>query len=347
MTEQADQLRTRMKARVPIKGSLSFVDARGQPHAIGIDVGQDQSMKEPRSHIEGATQSKAIWSYGIVPDPFTRPGQRPSCSTGEFLLTISSLRARSNGSLIRSKHLAALVNRAREEKLQPNLPASRVREIDAALARNQAELERTRADYDKLVSRAGELDKQAKQAEASGQADQADRLRAERARLFSRPITVEMTFNVYRTTKGKIGEPVYAEIHAINPYTHREYEGNVFAVKEYYTNRVQLPPYLLAGSRGALRIEIHCLNGTQYLGMSESDLYLLAQEGNFGFNYMKGLFGVWLQALVLTAIGVCAGTFLSWPVALLTTIAFFIAGQLAFAFLVDFSRQALLGGGPV
>ena len=45
---------------------------------------------------------------------------------------------------------------------------------------------------------------------------------------------------------------------------------------------------------------------------------------------MKGLFGVWLQAMVLTAIGVCAGTFLSWPVALLTTISFFVAGQLAF-----------------
>ena len=51
--------------------------------------------------------------------------------------------------------------------------------------------------------------------------------------------------------------------------------------------------------------------------MAESDLYLLARSGNFGFNYMKGLFGVWLQAMVLTAIGVFAGTFLSWPVALL------------------------------
>jgi hypothetical protein len=50
--------------------------------------------------------------------------------------------------------------------------------------------------------------------------------------------------------------------------------------------------------------------------------------------------------MVLTAIGVCAGTFLSWPVALLTTVAFFIAGQIAFSFLVDFTRQAILGGGP-
>src|SRR4029077_5758650 len=85
---------------------------------------------------------------------------------------------------------------------------------------------------------------------------------------------------------------------------------------------------------------------TQYLGMAESDLFLLPRSGRFDVNYMKGLFGIWLQAMVLTAIGVCAGTFLSWPVALLTTLAFFIAGQLAFAFLVDFTRQAVLGGGP-
>ena len=56
---------------------------------------------------------------------------------------------------------------------------------------------------------------------------------------------------------------------------------------------------------------------------------------------MKGPGGIWLQAMVLTAIGVFAGTFLSWPVALLTTIFFFIAGQLAFASCVDFTRQAI------
>ena len=97
---------------------------------------------------------------------------------------------------------------------------------------------------------------------------------------------------------------------------------------------------------GDLKIEIRCISPTQYLGMAESDLYLLSSNGNFGANYMKGLFGVWLQAMVLTAIGVFAGTFLSWPVALLTTIAFFFAGQLLYDFLVDFTRQAVLGGGP-
>ncbi|MBV8486964.1 MAG: hypothetical protein JO161_01675 [Planctomycetaceae bacterium] len=80
--------------------------------------------------------------------------------------------------------------------------------------------------------------------------------------------------------------------------------------------------------------------------MAESDLYLLSSQGNFGQNYVKGLFGVWLQAMVLTAIGVFAGTFLSWPVALLTTVVFFFAGQLLYGFLIDFTHQAILGGGP-
>ncbi len=75
LREQAEQLRARMRARVPIKGSLSFLDSRGTPHAMGIDVGQEQSMREPRSHIEGATQSAAIWNFGIVPDPFSRPNR--------------------------------------------------------------------------------------------------------------------------------------------------------------------------------------------------------------------------------------------------------------------------------
>ena len=170
--------------------------------------------------------------------------------------------------------------------------------------------------------------------------------------MHSPPVTMEMTFNVYRTTKGKIGEPVYAEIEVTNFVTGAPPVRKIFAIREYYTNKQSIPSRLLAGAGGdelgreMLRIEVQCISPTQYLGMAESDLFLLATEGDFGTNFMKGLFGVWLQAMVLTAIGVFAGTFLSWPVALLTTIAFFVAGQVAFAFLLDFTRQSLMGGGP-
>ncbi|HZW34446.1 MAG TPA: hypothetical protein VFF52_27225 [Isosphaeraceae bacterium] len=345
LLEQADQLRTRMQARVPVHGSLSFLDSRGTPHAMGIDVGMDQNMREPRSHIEGATPSAAIWSFGVVPDPFSPPGRpRPldrRIPVQDFLRSGTV-----EWYLDKVYQLENQIREAQAAKAQPNVSARTSSQLDAAIQRNQEELKRVRAEYDRLRPRAEDLQARILEAQAAGRTDEADGLRRELAAIASPPVTVEMTFNVYRTTKGKIGEPVYAEIRAFNPFTNAEFEGDVFPIKEYYTNRVQLPAKLLAGSRGALKIEIRCLSPTQYLGMAESDLYLLPRSGNFGLNYMKGLFGIWLQAMVLTAIGICAGTFLSWPVALLTTIAFFIAGQLAFTFLVDFTRQAILGGGP-
>jgi hypothetical protein len=344
LTEQADQLRSRMKARVPVKGSLSFLDSRGTPHAIGIDVGQEQSMKEPRSHIEGATPATAIWSYGIVPDPF-QPANRPvllnrKVPVDDFLRagTIEAL-------LNRAYEIQGQIAAAEREKAQPDLPASKVTQLSAGIDRNKAEYQRVNAEYEALKKQADDLDAKAAQAEAGGDAPGAESLRAQARALHSDPVIVEMNFNVYRTTKGRVGEPVYAEMQVTNPWTNADYV-NIFPIKEYYTNTQVIKPEILAGSRGDLKVEIRCISPTQYLGMAESDLYLLSSSGNFGVNYMKGLFGIWLQALVLTAIGIFAGTFLSWPVALLTTIAFFIAGQLAFAFLVDFTRQAILGGGP-
>jgi hypothetical protein len=301
-------------------------------------------MKEPRSHIEGATAATAIWSYGIVPDPF-QPAGRPvllnrKITVGDFLRsgTIEAL-------LNQSFELQAQISAAEREKSQTNLPASRISQLDSGITRNRSEYDRIKTEYEAQKKQADDLAAQAAATEAAGDPKKAEGLRAQSQALHADPIIVEMSFNVYRTTKGRVGDPVLAEIQVTNPHTGADYV-NIFPMKEYYTNRQVIKPEILAGSFGDLKIEIRCISPTQYLGMAESDLYLLSSEGNFGVNYMKGLFGIWLQALVLTAIGVFAGTFLSWPVALLTTIAFFIAGQLAFGFLVDFTRQAILGGGP-
>jgi hypothetical protein len=347
LTEHADQLRSRMQARDPVRGSLAFLDSRGAPHAVGIDVGMEQStMKEPRSHIEGGTMSMAIWSYGVVPDPFTPPNRPPVLLNRRIPLDAFLFPDTIEWYLDRVYDLTAQIQDATRAREQPGASATVVSQQDAAIARNRTELERVQGEYNDLLKRDADLKSSLSQALASRNSREADSLRRQVSQLHSPPITVEMSFNVYRTTKGKIGEAVYAAIEAINPRTLKQFDGDVFAVKEYYTNQVRIPSSILAGSRGALRIQVRCLTPTQYLGMAESDLYLLASSGDFGWNYMKGLFGVWLQAMVLTAIGVCAGTFLSWPVALLTTIFFFVGGQLAFAFLVDFSRQAIMGGGP-
>jgi hypothetical protein len=66
----------------------------------------------------------------------------------------------------------------------------------------------------------------------------------------------------------------------------------------------------------------------------------------FWNNFIRGLSGLWLQALVITSVGLFAGTFLSWPVALVLTLAVIFGGQLAIGFLDQFSKGNVQGGGP-
>ena len=51
--------------------------AGNAPRVMGIDVGQEQSMNEPRSHIEGATPATAIWQLRRRPRPVTTPQVGP------------------------------------------------------------------------------------------------------------------------------------------------------------------------------------------------------------------------------------------------------------------------------
>ena len=345
LKEQADQIRTKMAARVPVYGSLAFLDSKGAAHIRGIDVGQEQSMREPRSHIEGATPATAIWSYGLVPDPLTPSGVRVPLLDRRLpvaaLLDADSV----EGLLNRTFDLQYRIAAGERSQFEGTSAASAVKNLSASLASYREELKRATDAYKAKKSRADDLEALAAEADKASKPDDAQRLRTQAAGLHSPPVPLEMTFNVYRTTKGRVGEPVYAELEVKNPMTNAEYR-NIFPIREYYTNKQVIPASVLAGSNGSLRVEVRCISPTQYLGMSESDLFILSRSGDFGTNFMKGLFGIWLQALVLTAIGVFAGTFLSWPVALLTTISFFLAGQMAYAFLLDFTRQSLLGGGP-
>ena len=144
LTEQADQLRTRMQARVPIKGSLSFLDSRGTPHADGIDVGAEQSMKEPRSHIEGATPSAASGASASCPIRSRRRAGRRSARTAASPSRTFFCPNTIEWQLDRVYELAAQIEAAKRAKDQPNVPAASVRQLDAAIARNQAELERVR-----------------------------------------------------------------------------------------------------------------------------------------------------------------------------------------------------------
>jgi hypothetical protein len=346
---QLDQLQTRMSARVPVHGSLTFIDSVGQPQLKGIDVGQEL---EVRSHVEGATQAKAVWMFGanlahpidrLFPDPNRQP--RPPVEAPlplNLLLRPGTIEYVGNEVYTLNDRKAQLEQEKQAEKLSGDALQKinrRAAEVEAQFNQKVAEYEGLRKESLGLLSRADE-------AEKAGKADEAKALRDQAADLSSPPVQVQMTFTVYRTTKGRPGEPVYASIKALNPFVTSANFSDTFSIKEYYTNKWQFPASVLVGSRGYLNLEVQCLSPTQYLGIAESDLFVVANQGSFWANYLKGMLGIWLQAMVLTAIGVWAGTFLSWPVALLTTVFFFIAGEVLFPVLSALAANAMQGGGP-
>jgi hypothetical protein len=341
LDDQAEQLRTRMSARVPVKGSLTFIDSRGNATIKGIDVGQELEF---RSHIEGGTPSAAIWKYGAVPDPYDPKITLDRRIPVESLLVPGTIEEIENRAIILDYGVAALERRQKE----PSLPAAEGARILSEINSNKEQSQKLRDQSRKLQAQADDLIAKAKKADAEKKAEESDQFRREAAELHSPPIPIEMTFTIYRTTKGRVGDPVYAELEVENPRTSMTQPKfrDTFPIREYYTNKRLLPSSYLVGSLGSLNVTVHCMSPTQYLGMAESDFYLLADAGNFGQNFMKGLFGIWLQAMVLTAVGVFAGTFLSWPVALLFTIAFFVAGHAAQSLLKDFVLQSMVGGGP-
>ncbi len=334
LLEQAEQMQTRMSARLPVKGSLTFVDSRGTPTIKGIDVGQELEF---RSHIEGATEAAAIWTFGgAVPDPFDPKLRLNREIPVNSLLKAGTIEAVEDQAALLQYRVNAIERQPRGGGKDGSADST---QLQSQIQELRAESQKKQAEFDLLIAKA-------KAADAEKKADVAEGLRDQAAALHSPPVPMEMTFTIYRTTKGRVGEPVYAEIEVENPRSNIPKFRTTFPIREYYTNKRNLPSSYLVGSLGDLRVTIRCKSPTQYLGMAESDFYLLADAGNFGTNFFKGLFGIWLQAIVLSTIGVFAGTFLSWPVALLFTIAFFVAGHAAFAVLRDFFLSTVIGGGP-
>ena len=134
--------RTRMSARLPLKGSLTFVDSKGTPSIKGIDVGQEL---EYRSHIEGATEAAADLALRSIqrPRPATIPG---GDSTARSRSTRSSGPGRSRRSITRpsTPGLPRQDQRAAGAGPESATTEDKAR-IAAEVAQNTAEIQRLKA----------------------------------------------------------------------------------------------------------------------------------------------------------------------------------------------------------
>ncbi len=198
-------------------------------------------------------------------------------------------------------------------------------------------------------------------------------------------LPVEMTISVYRSRNGDIEQTIMGSLLVRNPVTGLTAETNIFNSEKYITKALTIPrkidkskvektPRLMkiyqneASSRpsplfsydpnkeeydlfedfvvdGKVEVWLTCLDHQQYFGAAEPDLYLHSCDANLFCNFLKGYFGIWQEMVILISFGVLFSTFLSGPVAMVSTFGVLIAAFCKGLFMQVATQQSL-GGGP-
>ena len=167
-------------------------------------------------------------------------------------------------------------------------------------------------------------------------------------------VCVELTFDIFKTTKGDptrtVGDDaeksgVWCQLVFQDEQTKRELYEETFRVNNNRMNVLDRIPSEVFQT-GQLRVIASCLTRSQFLGMAPADLYILANEKNFSFNFVKGLVSIWLKVILLTCVAVAASTVLNGFVTILFTATIYILG-FYYTFLVGVISGEVVGGGPI
>jgi len=173
--------------------------------------------------------------------------------------------------------------------------------------------------------------------------------------MFPEGLRIEMDIRLFRTTKADLNKPILGSLVVRNPVNGLTTAPRNFAAREY-TTLDQFLPRTLTDPRGntidlfkdlvvngRVQLELQCIPRSQLFGVGPADVYLLAREGRFEMNFAKGFVGIWLQMVLTIVLGVVFSTFLSGPVAMLTTLAA-VGAAVMKPFLLDVVRDDLFNG---
>lgn len=170
-------------------------------------------------------------------------------------------------------------------------------------------------------------------------------------------LPLALIVRVFRTHKGVIGRPIAGQIQLRNPETGVTsdpfpFEAMDQQIAEYdikrqltYNNGQPIDLYDDLTDGGRLEVLVKCLERGQYFGFAQADCYIRLPDGSAAASYAKVCVSIWVQAVIVIAVGVTISTLVSGPVALLFTAGFIILGLWRQDF-VDIATGKSYGGGP-
>jgi ABC-type transport system involved in multi-copper enzyme maturation permease subunit len=177
-------------------------------------------------------------------------------------------------------------------------------------------------------------------------------------------LPVALGIRVYRSWKGIMNKGIPGNLSVRVPGTDQWVEAVIFTAQDGTIDYQEIPRHLQMrdpknpaemktldlfrdlASDGVVEIKLQCLESAQYFGVARADCYIRSPNASFYLNFMKGYLGIWLQMCILATIGVFFSTFLSGPVALISTKGTLIA-CIFHDFLFRLANRQTYGGGPL
>jgi hypothetical protein len=177
-------------------------------------------------------------------------------------------------------------------------------------------------------------------------------------------LPLELIVRVFRTFKGDIENGIQGIIQLRNPdpkpdgkyvksepWTFRAKDGsiNTFDWSRKLADADQKPIDLLkdlVSEDGRVEVLVQCLDRAQYYGFAQPDCYIRLPDGSPLWNFCKAQASIWIQMVLVIAIGVTCSTLVNAPVAMLFTISFITLGFFR-QFFVDVAIGKQVGGGPI
>ena len=176
-------------------------------------------------------------------------------------------------------------------------------------------------------------------------------------------LPIELIVRVFRTYKGNIEGRIQGLAQLRNPDprpdgTYVESEPWTFGAKDDSINNFDWSRKLadsnhkpidllknLVSKDGRVEMVVQCLDRAQYYGFALPDCYIRLPDGSPLWNFCKAQVSIWIQMVLVIAIGVTCSTLVNAPVAMLFTISFITLGFFR-PFFVDVAIGKQPGGGP-
>jgi hypothetical protein len=155
-------------------------------------------------------------------------------------------------------------------------------------------------------------------------------------------LRLDLSLRAYRSYKGDIEAGIRGSVTMKHPSKEIESDPIPYIINEYQVDEISLPLAPrgtdnnetrilnvfedLVDENGQITLVIRCLDRSQYLGVTQSGVYLRPDDNPFWWNLTKAYISIWLQMAMIVAFGVMFSTFLSGPVAMVATFACVLLG---------------------